>query len=398
MDKMMAGIGAQLRAIGPALQTLPKPPYIALSAQGTTAVSALSGIYVPIYMHQYLHYAADASKGGVVIFALVKGPVNQERDTASSDIAQKGPRVTYTTGLFGVGYPPSYPPKIIPPFGVRDPQTGAPSRDLRREPALIVTIEFSAVRKITVDLGLGVAIGATAKPALVMRYESFNMDAQSWWAAKSGVKQKLTSGTISLSQDMVEMRDLRDGAPQPSWPLGWPGSNETLTLNVQTSFGKIVPDFSGKYVPVRYSKRQDARLGGGSFVQLTMLNMDSGGPRTESLVKLDMRKQGEENLHDHRYFAVIPGGTEIVPIRGKMNPGSAGIPCVTLEVSLDSQGLIKDGTMGFTRMGADMRLTGFIAAVRFDESAMRAAESTGHTISHYGWKLNVKANRAKIIR
>jgi hypothetical protein len=29
---------------------------------------------------------------------------------------------------------------------------------------------------------------------------------------------------------------------------------------------------------------------------------------------------------------------------------------------------------------------------------MKAAEGTGHTISHYGWKLNVKANRAKIER
>jgi hypothetical protein len=81
-----------------------------------------------------------------------------------------------------------------------------------------------------------------------------------------------------------------------------------------------------------------------------------------------------------------------------MNPGNAGIPCVTLDFSLDSGGLIKEGTMGFTRMGADMRLMGFIAAVRFDESALKAAEGTGHTISHYGWKLNVKANRARIIR
>jgi hypothetical protein len=177
---MVAGIGAQRRAIGPALQTLPKPPYIVLAPQGTTTFSALSGIYVPIYMHQYLHVAADASKGGVFTFAFVKGPVNQERHTVPSDKVQReGSVITYTAGLFEG----DYPPRIKPPPGVRDPRTGAPSRDLRREPALIVTFEIAAVRKITVDLGLGVAIGPTAKPALATRHESFYMDAQSWWAA-----------------------------------------------------------------------------------------------------------------------------------------------------------------------------------------------------------------------
>ncbi len=75
---MMAEMGAQLRAVGASLQSLPKPPYIVLSAQGTTTFSALSGMYVPIYMHKYVHDAADASKGGVFTFAFVKGPVNQE--------------------------------------------------------------------------------------------------------------------------------------------------------------------------------------------------------------------------------------------------------------------------------------------------------------------------------
>jgi hypothetical protein len=224
------------------------------------------------------------------------------------------------------------------------------------------------------------------------------MDAQSWWAATSGVQQKLRGGTINLRQDMVEMRDLRDGAPQPSWPLGWPGSNETLTLDVQIEKKGIVTDFSGKYVPVRYSKRQNARLGGGSFVQITMLNMDRGGPQTESLVEVGMpqQKQGEMSLLDDRYFAMIPGGAEIVPIRGKMNPR---MPCVTLDFydfSLNSQGIITDVTMALTHVGDDMRPTNPVAAFGF--SLMKAAEGTGHTISHYGWKLNVKTNRAKIER
>jgi hypothetical protein len=223
-----------------------------------------------------------------------------------------------------------------------------------------------------------------------------NLTDASWLAATS------TTGPLVYETQNKMQFEVRakhgDIVDRPIAPSGPGGSNETLTLDVQIPSGSIVKDFSGKYVPVRYSKRQNPRLGGGLFVQITMLNMDSGGPRTESLVRLDIRKQGEENLHDHRYFAVIPGGTEAVPIRGKMNPGNAGIPCVTLDFSLDSGGLIKEGTMGFTRMGADMRLMGFIAAVRFDESALKAAEGTGHTISHYGWKLNVKANRARIIR
>jgi hypothetical protein len=550
MEKMMAGIGAQLKAVGAAMQTLPKPPYIALAAQGTTTFSALSGMYVPIYMHKYLHDASDASKGGVFTFAFVKGPVNQERYTVPIDKAPKESAITYTMGLFEG----DYPPRIKPPPGVRDPRTGAPSRDLRREPALIVTFEIAAVRKITVDLGLGVAIGPTAKPALATRYESFYMDAQSWWAATSGVQQKLRGGTVTFLQDLAEMRDVREtltlkmlrgdknnadftgsylpvrhvkerqpggsritvallnkeqGAPlnetmvslgsqqgelnsfdprffrvlpggrhpvpiQGSMKVRSPlvnleltldaqgrvtkatmalmrvnpdmtrsapvavlsfidaswlastsktglvisnngmqfevrakhgdiverpgGSNETLTLDVQTSSGSIVKDvFSGKYVPVRYSRRQDARLGGGSFVQLTMLNMKNGGPQNENLVTFGMpqQKQGEESRIDDRYLVVKPGGTDLVMIGGKVKPGD---PCVTLDFSLDSQGLIKEGTMGLTRIGADMRLMGFIAAVRFDESALRAAEGTGHTISHYGWTINVKANRAKILR
>jgi hypothetical protein len=572
MDRMMVGIGAQLRAIGPALQTLPKPPYIVLAPHGTTALSALSGMYVPIYMHKYLHDAADASKGGVFTFAFVKGPVNQEMYTVPSDKAQReGSVITYTAGLFEG----DYLPRIKPPPGVRDPLTGAPSRDLRREPTLIVTFEIAAVRKITVDLGLGVAIGPTATPALATRYESFYMDAQSWWAATSGVQQKLRGGTVTFLQDLAEMRDVREtltlkvlgdknnadftgsylpvryvkerqpggsritvallnkeqGAPlnevlrvslgsQPgamnlfdprfyreilgrrdpvtiplsmkvSSPLvnleltlnaqgrvtkatmalmrvnpdmtrsdpvavlsltdamwlaatsttgplvidinemqnkmqlevrakhgdivdrdlrgiapvpaptlvpqpSGPGSNETLTLDVQIASGSIVKDFSGKYVPVHYKKRQSARLGGGSFVEITMLNMDRGGPKTENLVKIGMpqQKEGEMTLLDNRYFALMPGGTEIVPIRGKMIPG---LPCVILSVPLKSWGTITEVTMALARTSADMRVINPVAVFGFN--VIKAEEGTGHTISRpKEWTINVKANRAKILR
>jgi hypothetical protein len=572
MDKMMAGMGAQLKAVGAAFQTLPKPPYIVLAAQGTTPFGALGGIYVPIYMHKYLHDASDASKGGGFTFAFVKGPVNPEMDTVPD--SPKGSVITYSTWFFGG----DYPPRIKPVARDRetgapspDPRTGAPSRDLLTEIALIVTFEIAAVRKITVDLGLGVAIGPTAKPALAKRHESFYMDAHSWWAATSGVQQKLGSGTVTFLQDLAEMRDVREtltlkvlrgdknnadftgsyvpvryvkerqpggsritvallnkeqGAPlneilrvslgsqqgalslfdprffreelgrrdpvpipgsmkvrsplvrieltlnaqgrvtkatmelvrvnpdmtrsapvavlsltdawwlaatsrtglaignngmqfevrakdgdivdrdlrgiapvpaatlAPIAPSGPGGSNETLTLDVQS--GSIVTDFSGKYVPVHYKKRQSARLGGGSFVEVTMLNMDSGGPKTENLVKIGMpqQKDGEMTLLDNRYFVLMPGGTGIVPIRGKIKPG---MPCVILSVPLKSWGTITEVTMALTRIGANMLPTNPVAVFGFD--VIKAEAGTGHTISRpKEWTINVKASRAKILR
>jgi hypothetical protein len=76
-----------------------------------------------------------------------------------------------------------------------------------------------------------------------------------------------------------------------------------------------------------------------------------------------------------------------------------GLPCVTLEFydfPLDSRWRITEVTMGLTRIGGDMRPTNPVAVVGFDVT--KAAEGTGHTSSHNGWKLNVKASRAKIIR
>jgi hypothetical protein len=379
MEKMMAGIGAQLRAIGPALQqTLPKPPYIVLAAQGTatpsarsgmTTSSAQSGIYVPIYMHKYLHVADDASKGGVIIFAFVKGPVNQERHTVRD--SPKGSVITYTAGLFEG----DYPPRIKPPPGVRDPLTGAPSRDIRTEPALIVTFEIAAVRKITVDLGFGVAIGATAKPALALptTRESFYMDAQSWWAATSGVRQKLRGGTVTFLQDLAEMRDLR----------------EALTLKVLR--GNNAADFSGSYVPVRYFKMLGPP-GGGSHIVVVLLNKERGGPANENMVSA-VAPQGGLAFYDPRFFFVRPGDGALVPKQGAINPGA---PLVFLEITLKSSGGMGTIEMGLARFRTEMRKTDTLTLLRFNEASWQAAESnTGARGSSVDTQFEVEVKSSK---
>ena len=368
MDKMMAGIGAQLRAIGPALQTLPKPPFIVLSAQGTTTFSALSGIYVSIYMHQYLHVAADASKGGVFIFAFVKGPVNQERYTVPD--SPEGSVTTYTAGLFEG----AYPPRIKPPPGVRDPLTGAPSRDLRREPTLIVTFEIAAVRKITVDLGFGVVIGPTATPALATRHESFYMDAQSWWAATSGYQQKLRGGTITLLQDLAEMRDVR----------------ETLTLKMLRG-DKNNADFSGSYLPVRYVKE---RQPGGSRITVALLNKEQGAPLNETMVSLGS-PQGDLSLFDPRFFRVLPGGRHPVPIPRSIKPRS---PLVSIELTLNAQGRVTEATMGLMRVNPDMTRSDPVAVLSLTDAWWFAATSrTGLAIGNNGMQFEVRAKHGDIV-
>ncbi len=53
--------------------------------------------------------------------------------------------------------------------------------------------------------------------------------------------------------------------------------------------------------------------------------------------------------------------------------------------------------MALARTSADMRVINPVAVVGFD--VVKAAEGTGHTISRpKEWTINVKANRAKILR
>ena len=370
----MAGMGAQLNAIGPALQSLPKPPYIVLSAKGTTTFSALSGIYVPIYMHHYLHVADDASKGGEVIFAFVKGPVNPEMRTVPDS---QGSVITYTAGLFEGDYPPRIKPVALDgQTGApsRDPRTGALFRDLSTEHALIVTFEIAAVRKITVDLGLGVAIGATAKPAHAKRYESFYMDAQLWWAATSGYQQKLRGGTITLLQDLAEMRDVR----------------ETLTLKVLR--GNNAADFTGSYVPVMYVKE---RQPGGSRITVALLNKEQGAPLNEILRVSLGSPQGEVSLFDPRFFRVLPGGRHPVPIPRSIKPRS---PLVSIELTLNAQGRVTKATMGLMRVNPDMTRSAPVAVLSFiDASWLAATSKTGLVISNNGMQLEVRAKHGDIV-
>ena len=338
-----------------------------------------SGTYVPIYMLQRLYHAADPSKGGSFVFACVKGPViNQERESASR--APRGSSVTYTKGFFGGGYPPSIVPPAPPRLGALAP------RDISKEPVLIVTFSVSAARSVKVDLGIGLAISqggpqrpATAMPLAVLTIDSFEMDADAWYGAAGGIRQKLANvGQITFRQDFDEMRDVREALT-----LQWRGGGF-----LQKAKGL---DFSGSYVPVNHFKEVSKVPGGGVRITVALLNKARGGPSADNMVLLSSPRG--EQLFDTRFFREVDG-RGVMGIQGSIKAGS---PIVVLDLSLDVQRRFKDGTIFLRRVNADMTFSP-VAVLKLDEASWKAAVSKGAVVRDGGMQFDVKANGARIIR
>lgn len=362
-----------------AMGTLPpwvKGPWISL--QAPPLFRPFSGTYVPIYMLKRLYDAADPSKGGSFVIALVKGPVPEQMEDV---LGPTGSSVSYTTEFFGGGYPP----RIKPPATL----VGAPApRDIRREPVLIVTFSITGKRTVKVDLSTGLAIStggpqrrpAPAMPVAVFMIDSFEMDAEAWYRATCGVQQKLTKvGQITLLQDFGEMRDLRDA----------------LTLRVLRGPKNL--DFSGGYVAVRYSKEVSSLPGGGARISVVLLNKARGGPSSESMVQLE----GQLVLYDPRFLRVQD--TRFVPTARAIKAGS---PVVALSLSIDSRGLVRNVVIALMRVNTDMTLSDPVAVLNLNGASWEAAAgstcSAGHgagvVVSNNGMQFEVRASRAVMIR
>lgn len=372
------------------------PPWVNgpwISLQAPPNFSLFSGTYVPIYMLKRLYETADPSKGGSFVFAFVKGPVPEEREDVP---APRGSSVSYTKEFFGGGYPPRIKPPALPRLGALAP------RNILREPVLIVTFSISAVKSVKVDLGMGLAISAggpqrpaPAIPLAVFTVDSFSMDAEAWYRAASGVQQKLPKvGQVTLTQDMAEMRDLR----------------EALTLKVLRGPNS---DFSGGYVAVQYLKEVSRLPGGGARISVVLLNRERGGPAAENMVPLGSERgvpvastpQGELKLYDPRFFRVRDTRF-FVPIPRAIKAGS---PIVVLSLSIDSRGLIQNVTIALSRVNTDMTLSNPLAVLNLNgaswEAAARSTNNTsgaGHgagvVVSNNGMQFEVGASRAMIIR
>ena len=372
-----------------AMGTLPpwvKAPWISLEAPPLFRL--FSGTYVPIYMLRRLYVPADPSKGASFVFAFVKGPVPEQPEQTEDALAPKGSSVSYTKEFFGGGYPPMIKPQALPRLGAPAP------RNILTEPVLIVTFSITAFKRtVNVDLGKGLKIGRGAQgPAPAMPYAdwkiaSFQMDAEAWYRATCGVQQKLPNvGQIAFRQDTHEMRDLR----------------EALTLESSGGFVTKLKgwDFSGGYVPVQYIKEVSSLPGGGARISVVLLNKARGGPSSESMVRVE----GELKLYDPRFFRREKDGS-VKPIPHAIKAGS---PYVLLDLSLDVQGRIKDGTIALSRVNTDMTLSNPVAVLNLNSASWEAAAGSTSTCSavhgarvvasNNEMQFDVKASRAMIIR